>query len=416
MSIFIQIASYRDKELIPTIEDLLKKAKDPQQLRFGICRQYHPDDGFDNLEQYKKDKRFRIIEVLYSKAKGACWARNITQQVYMGETYTLQIDSHMRFANHWDETMINMIRFLQAHGHPKPMLTGYMAGYEPGKPIKIKADDPPLRMVFDCFTPEGAVVFNSEIIPNYKQLKQPVPARFYSAGFCFTIGSYCKEVQHDPDFYFLGEEISITVRAYTHGYDLFHPHKNLIWHYYTRNKNKRQWDDDANWSKRDTACLRKNRLLFGMDKDKPRANFSRYGFGNVRTLRDYEKYAGILFSKRAVQKDTIEGHMPPAATRYATEQQWLNSFYVSNRYCIKVASKLLRESDYDFWVVAFHSADDETIFRRDADKNELAAITANDDLFYEIWRELYPFKKPAYWVLWPHCKSKGWCERLTGKI
>ena len=25
-------------------------------------------------------------------------------------------------------------------------------------------------------------------------------------------------------------------------------------------------------------------------------------------------------------------------------------------------------------------------------------------------------EKPKYWVVWPHSKSKGWCDRLTGNL
>ena len=416
MSIFVQIASYRDPELIPTIVDMLKKAKNPGLLRIGICRQYHSADKFDNLEAYKKDKRFRIVDIVYSESKGACWARNICQQIYMGEEYTLQIDSHMRFAKNWDETLINMICFLQSRGYPKPLLTGYMAGYDPGKPLKTNSEEPPLQMIFDCFTSEGVVVFNSQVLPNWKHLKYPVPARFYSAGFCFTLGRYCKEVQHDPEFYFVGEEISITVRAFTHGYDLFHPNINLLWHHYTRKKSVRQWDDDKHWFKKDKISVKKNRQLFRIDGEKQNSDFGKYGFGTVRTLRDYEKYAGILFSKRGVQKETIEGKFPPNPVLYKTEQQWLNSFFISNKYCIKVHSKNLEEIDYDFWVIAFDDESNKTVFRKDADKTEIATIVAGNNDYYEIWRELYVSKKPKHCFLCQYSKSKGWCKRLTGKV
>ena len=51
-TIFVQIAAYRDPELVKTIEDMLKNAKRPQNLVLGICRQYHPEDEFDNLDKY----------------------------------------------------------------------------------------------------------------------------------------------------------------------------------------------------------------------------------------------------------------------------------------------------------------------------------------------------------------------------
>jgi hypothetical protein len=54
-------------------------------------------------------------------------------------------------------------------------------------------------MAFDRFIPEGAVFFLPETIPNWTELTKPVPARFYSAHFCFTLGQFSKEVQHDPE-------------------------------------------------------------------------------------------------------------------------------------------------------------------------------------------------------------------------
>jgi len=119
MKIFIQIAAYRDPQLIPTIESLIDNAKYPDNLTFGICNQYHPEDTFQNLTNYKNDDRFRVIDVLYTDAKGACWARNQIQSLYDNEEYTFQLDSHMRFEKNWDETLINEIKLLQNKGYEK---------------------------------------------------------------------------------------------------------------------------------------------------------------------------------------------------------------------------------------------------------------------------------------------------------
>ena len=88
---------------------MIENAKRPKNLVIGVCRQYHPEDGFDNLDKYSKDKRFRIIDVPYEESKGVCCMRHQVLQVYSGETYTLQIDSHMRFAPDWDVEMIGMV-------------------------------------------------------------------------------------------------------------------------------------------------------------------------------------------------------------------------------------------------------------------------------------------------------------------
>ena len=64
MKIFIQIASYRDPQLIPTIESALENAKYPKNLVFGIARQYHPDDKFDDLSKYEKDNLFLFNNII----------------------------------------------------------------------------------------------------------------------------------------------------------------------------------------------------------------------------------------------------------------------------------------------------------------------------------------------------------------
>ncbi len=82
MKIFIQVASYRDPQLIPTIKSALDNAKHPENLIFGIARQFHIEDGFDNLDEYRGDDRFRILDIPCEESKGACWARNQIQQLY----------------------------------------------------------------------------------------------------------------------------------------------------------------------------------------------------------------------------------------------------------------------------------------------------------------------------------------------
>jgi hypothetical protein len=415
MKIFVQIASYRDPELVNTIEDMLAKAKKPKNLVLAIARQYANEDGFDNLDKWKKDKRFRILDIPYEDSNGACWARNLVQQLYDGEEYTLQIDSHMRFNQDWDDTLIKMLKDLQKKGYKKPLLTSYACSFEPTNDPAGRVQEP-WRMVFDRFSPEGNVFFNPETIPNWQNLNSPIPARFYSAHYCFTLGQFSREVQHNPEFYFHGEEISIGVRAYTWGYDLFHPHFPIIYHEYTRKGKKKQWDDDTAWGGKNERAHFLNKRLFGVDGVEQEGHDGLFGFGLVRTLRDYEKYAGILFSKRSVQQQTIDKLDPPVTEVYNTQEDWLNSFSVVFKHCIDVGYHLVPEKDYNFWVVAYHDENDETIFRKDADKGEIASMMSDPDGYCKIWRDFQTTKQPKYWVVWPYSASKGWCERLTGEL
>jgi len=415
MKIFVQIASYRDPQLKLTIDDCIKNAKHPKNLVFGITNQYHPDDEF-NINEYQQDKRFRIENVLYSESKGACWARNLLQQRYSGETYTLQIDSHMRFAPDWDVEMIKMVKQLQKKGFKKPLLTGYVSSFDPDNDPSGRVQEP-WRMSFDRFIPEGAVFFLPETIPGWQTLTEPVPARFYSAHYCFTLGQFSNEVQHDNEFYFHGEEIAVGVRAYTWGYDLFHPHKTLIWHEYTRKDRVKSWDDDKEWGKKNESAHLKNRKLFSMDGEVYNPEeFGKYGFGTERTLKDYEKYSGLLFSKRAVQQYTLDKQYPPNPQVFKTEEEWLDSYASIFKHCIDIGFTQVPEKDYEFWVVAFHDEKDETLFRKDADINEINMMMNDPDGYCKVWRDFQTVHKPKYWVVWPFSTSKGWCERITGNL
>jgi hypothetical protein len=223
-------------------------------------------------------------------------------------------------------------------------------------------------------------------------------------------------VQHDPEFYFHGEEISIAVRAYTHGYDLFHSHKVLIWHEYTRKGRTKQWDDDKEWGKKNELSHKKNRQLFGMDGEEVTMDFSKYGFGTERTLRDYEIYSGLKFSNRAVQQYTVDKKYPPNPTIYETEEEWLLSFASIFKHCIDLSLSQVPENDYDFWAIIFEDGNGKELIRKDADKNEINRLKSDKDGYCKIWREFQTTTKPNKWIVWPHSESKGWCNKIEGNL
>ena len=411
--IFIQIASYRDPQLIPTIKDCIKNAKRPEKLVFSIAWQHSTEDAWDNLDEFKDDNRFKIVDINYEDSKGACWARNQLQQNYDGEKYTLQLDSHHRFIENWDEELIKMYKQLVKKGHKKPLLTSYVSSFDPDNDPAARIQQP-WKMNFDRFIPEGAIFFLPATIDDYQQRDEPIPARFYSAHFAFSTGKFVVEVPHDPEYYFHGEEISIAVRAFTHGYDLFHPHKVIVWHEYTRKGRKKQWDDDKQWVSKNVHCHSRNRKLFEMDGEIKDIDFGIYDFGKERTLEDYERYVGISFKKRAIQQFTLDNNLAPNPPLYGEDLN--KSFLTIFKHCIDIGFDKVPLNDYEFWVVAFHNEKDETIFRKDADINEINQIKNDPDGYGKIWREFQTENKPKYWVVWPYSTSNGWCERITGDL
>jgi glycosyltransferase involved in cell wall biosynthesis len=411
--IFIQIASYRDPELINTLDDCIDKADKPEKLVFGICWQHSDEDEWDNIDKYKDDKRFKIVDVNYKDSKGACWARNTLQQEYTNEEYTLQLDSHHRFIEGWDTELIKMLKGLQKKGHKKPLLTSYISSYNPENDPEGRVKVPWL-MNFDRFIPEGAVFFLPATIPGWEKMTEPIPGRFYSAHFAFSLGSFVKEVPHDPEYYFHGEEISIAVRAYTHGYDLFHPHKIIAYHEYTRKGRTKQWDDDKTWGNRNTNSHLRNRKLFEMDGLEKDIDFGIYDFGTERTLEDYERYAGVNFKKRSVQEYTKRNNFAPNPPLYGEEYEssWTRLF----KHCINIHRSSVTEKDYSFWAVIFEDEDGTPIHREDLNKQQIDTYLNSSEDTFNVWKEFDTVRQPQKWIVWPHSESKGWLEKIEGKL
>ena len=83
---------------------------------------------------------------------------------------------------------------------------------------------------------------------------------------------------------------------------------------------------------------------------------------------------------------------------------------------IDIGYDKIPENDYEYLVVAFHDDKDETLYRKDADVDEIKRIKNDPDGYGKIWREFQTEGKPKYWVVWPYSTSKGWCQRLTGEL
>ena len=413
-SIFVQIAAYRDPELVPTVLDLIANAKYPKALHIVIGWQHAGDEDISKIKDLPQVK---IVEVPHTKTKGACWIRSKIQQYYDGETYTLQLDSHHRFTKNWDETLIEMYKGLKEDGYEKPLLTAYLPSYQP-------KNDPGDRLQevwqvnYDRFLPEGVIFLRPSTLREWKTRTKPAPSRALSAHFIFTQGKWCNEVPYDPDLYFHGEEISLAIRSWTRGYDLFCPHKVVIWHQYTREGQKKHWDDHTNWPNLNSLSYKRVKILLGVDGEDPdQINFGAYGLGTKRSLHEFELFAGVNFLTRRFHKHSIDEQVPPVP--YKDEEDFNKGLCNWTKYCIDIYKPDLPETDYDFLVCVFKDDINTDLFRKDLDINEFNNLMNQDknDKFIHIWREFNTAVRPTKWTIWPHSKSKGWeCRILENKI
>jgi hypothetical protein len=308
MAIFVRIASYRDSELVPTLVDCLNKARWPADLRFAICWQH---DGTESIANFSADPRFRILDVDYLSSRGMGWARSECARLYDGEEFTISLDSHHRFTGGWDQSLIEMMALVPSS---KPVLTTYPPSYDPGDDSSFQTE--PTLIGFVNFNSDGTLAKAGIPIDDFRSLCAPVPSRFYAGGCAFSVGRFLEQVPPDPHIYFSGEEDSTAIRAFTHGYNLFHPHRIVCWHQYERRDKPKHWSDHIagqtrgpEWHELEARGVKRFRRLLGLDPVRDEV-FDRYGLGTARSLESYQKYAGLNFTKQTASVAARTARIP----------------------------------------------------------------------------------------------------------
>ena len=326
--IFVSIASYTDPDLPRTLRDCLDNARWPADLRFGICWQADMLQPV-GLEEFRSDRRFRFASYTVQESEGGTWARSVAQRFWQGEQFTLQIDSHMKFEPRWDQRLIEMMERLPSS---KPLITVNSPVFWEDEQGRIQRDvsrGVPSSRVNHWSEPDWAPWVD------YGPPVRDFPARnrFITGNFVFTLGEWNEEVPQDPDHYYWGEELNLTVRSFTSGYDLFLPNEIVAWHRLHRaGPPRRHWEhgEETVNSKNKLAIERLHLLLAG----KIDSQRSKYGLGCERTLREFESYSGIDFAGRIAHPDVFTGR-PPDPVTIRAESDWasclsIEEFFAGN--------------------------------------------------------------------------------------
>ena len=402
MKIFVQIASYRDLQLIPTIDDCINNAKYPDNLTFCIVWQH---DYTENIDKYKNDPRFKILDIPYQESKGVCWARHKSNLEYSGEEYTLQIDSHTRFIKNWDEEIINMWKNLKDE---KAILTSYPPEYYPDKPREQWSQS--LCVIHTHSFNNGHTEQRPRSPSGWKQRTKPYNAIHVAAGFVFGKGSYIADVAYDPEMYFSGEETALALRFYTHGYNLYHPHKIILWHFYTRATNTKHWDDCSEWPILDK--ISKDRLNCLLKRNN-NYNLGAYDLGNVRTLEDFQNYSGIDYKKNILHLDTIEGKEPPIDS--SNLDKWSQHLTHVNLPIEWLWKDIDHSVNLQFIAFIFKSANNQEIYREDVSCTDiLTGNTTKRNFAFKYHTQ--PEALPVSLIIWPYGKNNKWLNSTTQRI
>jgi hypothetical protein len=322
--IFVHIACYRDPECQWTVKDLFATATHPERVFVGILWQsIEAEDAHCFVEPSPRPAQMRVRHVDARESRGACWARAETSALWQGEEWALQIDSHMRFEPGWDELLLSMVAAVPSE---KAIISTYPSGY---LPPDTRRRESMFAMGAKEFRPDGILLMQGRFIAPAAAPAKPLPGAFISGAFCFGPSAWLREVPYDPHLYFFGEEISMAVRLWTHGYDIYHPHRQVLYHLWSREGRRTHFDDHSTWRAADARAVARIHHIFGLMPSTDvtvTVEAERYGLGTARNLAEYEAWAGIDFMARTFTDLARDGRRYPltpaaaaAAARMASE-------------------------------------------------------------------------------------------------
>jgi hypothetical protein len=139
----------------------------------------------------------------------------------------------------------------------------------------------------------------------------PSSNAYIAAGMFFAESRFLKDIPFDPelDFLFIGEELLLSARFYTHGWDIYTPSRNTIYHMYTREKDPKFWDNKH--IEADIASEKVRFILGLVPTDEKLTSRQKhylhiYGLGSKRTLEEYFAFAGIYVKDKKIEKNLCE--------------------------------------------------------------------------------------------------------------
>jgi len=420
---------------------MIDTAEAPTEVKVAVCWQHGPDEivsdfvdaGFEHLRSFddgghplhkltRHGAIVDLIDVHFLKTKGCGWARATAQRRYRNERYSLQIDAHHRFIDGWDSALIDMMESLR-NRYPKPLLTGYPPNFQPQTYPESKHDFP-FQMLARGFSEYGIVKFKPVPIPDAHLRTEPMRARFISGGFIFADGSFVKEIMNDEEHFFSTEEIAMAVRAFTHGYSFFHPHKVVLWHQY-RSPARKVWDDHTPERKAsgEIEATAMDRSAAGRDRflellrsaeATDETSLGEFGLGNQRTIRQYERFSGLSFRHRGLRREAMTATEPSEFDECAQEMEWEEGLVCTRVLRVKVAQNRLGAPGSDeVTVTAFDDRGIEIVQKR----LPLTGFKASSDglsveCFFAI--EASPSNLPRkYELKFDHCNATEPAGQVT---
>lgn len=268
-SIFIQIAACEERFIELTVKSALLNAKNPDNLYFGIFNNIiNKEHSLLNNDFISKNPKIFYTEIVTPVAMGVGFGRmNASLLQFDFFDYSFQIDAHMLFTKNWDEQLISSFNKIKNENNidenkivlsatsnlnwsfiKKELSENYpveIVVIDNYKNITTIVDDPfNLEKLFEekikfgntknNFIYNGKqsnliidddigfpIVYGGDRVVNYGS--DYVETNCVHATFMFSKASLAREILHDPQDVFHGDQTNYSIRLLSNGYKIFSP-------------------------------------------------------------------------------------------------------------------------------------------------------------------------------------------------
>lgn len=318
-TILVEIPSYNDPQILWTVRSAVAMAANPDRIRFAVCLQ---DDDTGRLADLRQIPGVRVKHYALEAAPGACAARYECNLMYEGEDFVFHTDAHMRFARFWDVAIIDQWRLCGSDG---AVVTEYAKPFGADL-LGVPVDDG----VFTGLASVGGRLLTARFFPKHEpeaslraesvsfRGPEPVLGAFIAAGWLFCRGEVDAQVPVDPKMHFFGDEMGMCVRYWTHGFDIYQPGVEFVFHLYAGERSKADYHNEAAVRKRAKAVLtedgisrgererRRMESLLGVHKWNG-VDLGPFGLGMKRTLAEYQEFCGVDFRRMQIRNFAVRG-------------------------------------------------------------------------------------------------------------
>ena len=300
--IFVNVCSYRDKLLAPTLESAMENESGRNQIVYGVFEQTALEDSlktkYPHLATHKR-VRYKRIDPEYSD--GVVWARGINAMQIYEEEFQYQIDSHMLFDKGWDNYLIlDYMQACKVAGHDKVLLTCGTKNFDLDGDRITKhtlTDDISVNLGYYQFDKNMRLHAHGPWVPARDVV---APSRHICAGNFFAPAKWVREVGYNTNIFFEGEEQMFVITSFVKGYKIYHMRRAKVYHYLR----------SSNYETKQTVNPVANAHRLRMNQERSEKELSNYLYSlDEEQLEAFRKYSGVDYINRKLEERALSRHL-----------------------------------------------------------------------------------------------------------